>query len=212
MIGGLDAMEDVSKMTMEELVEFHRRKGGSESDPWLSELPLQIGTLVAGMSYLESYAGQIAGPWIENVMSEEELWDFSLISSFDRVDQCAISIQKSLDALRGQKDTEWLACHVDDIWVPLRGFIDALKASKEPEGFAWRVLTFLVAAMVMRQDLEIRIRPRVNVFLMGSDSICRQYMEMAIAKAGGCPFGCRDGISIDSLRQALIEGLAQNES
>jgi hypothetical protein len=205
---GFAVMQNISKMPMDELIELGRVGCSSGREPWLCELPVHIGKLLAAMSYFESYAGQIAGPWIENVMTEKQLWDFSLISSFDRVEECAASIQELLDVLRCQKETEALAHHTGSLWVPLRAFVDRLKVAKEPEGFAWQVLMFLVAAMVMRQDLEAKVRDKVGVFSMASDSVCREYMDTAIVKAGDRPFGCQDGTSIDSLRQAVINGLA----
>lgn len=201
-------MSDTPMTTMDDLIEYQRTKGDRGIEPWLRELPPDIGRLLSALGLLETYAGQIAGPWIEGAMNEEELWEFARISSFDRVSDCAQAIDGCVRALQDVS----LASEVDAIWRRLQSHIERLRESESSGGFAWGVAELLFATMIMRQWFLDRVLGRTTMFAFESPFTCRQYTEMAISRAGESPFGCAEGVSIDVLSQAVIDGLKVDDN
>jgi len=201
----VENMQDISNLTMDGLVEHHRLN--SQSEPSLRELPRPIGRLLSAMSYMETYAGQIIGPWVEGAMDAKQLLDFSVISSFDRVEECAAFIDKTLDALKLQHDQDMasLAERVDYVWEALKNQIKHVRECRSPNGFAFGSVKVFIASMAMRQDAAAHVDNGDGKFAMESSSTCRQFMENLAAKIGALPFGCYEGMPLHSLCSEIVE-------
>lgn len=192
-------------ITIRELIELQRAT--SPVEPQLSELPIRVGRLISALGFLETYAGQVAGPWVFGVMDDREFLSFTRIADLDRVDECCAIIEEVTDRLRDDPEARHVADRLDAVWPPVLALIDRLRAAEDARVLIELVGQFLFAAMIVHEDLEATVFGQDKTFTMASRNTGREFALAAIARLGWSPFGCREGEPLDALRGRMIEEL-----